>query len=337
MESKRQLLFSSISGGYIVGQLAAIHCLSKFNYKPDVFLGASGGSIVNTIYVSSDYKSTGIERISKSLSSSQFVEEWIAPNLSKIIGFFHGSLYKHPKEHTSFTMENITPRILIENEIWIQTYDIDKKSTQLLCSTSEDRTLLHMDVGTLNIGNISNPIYLDGDAVRYSLALKASSSIPAILPPIVLDSLNLIDGGVDFSSPLIPFSRCIREMDEFEIVYISGYNIDNKDINIMPDSNTILDIFSNIINLLLRGHISQDRLIACDLICPKGQYIEEFITLKDYFERKKGWKRSFLEIYPSTNRCVNITHCECGEINKMAMEIVENDELLFKVRYVNYE
>jgi predicted acylesterase/phospholipase RssA len=332
---KKQILVGTISGGHIVGQISGIELLSLYGYKPDVYMGASGGAITCSIYISSGNTKPGIERIVKQISSEQFVEEWVMSYLSSLIGFFQGSLYKHPTNYRDITKMNISVDILRNTEFWIQTYSITDLGTVLFCTKKEGDTILYTDERTKRSANILDTIYIDGDVELYATALKASSSIPTILPPIEVFDKELIDGGIDFSSPLIPLKASIRELEEFDIIYITGYTLDES---IMAETKrtTIFDTFSNTLELFLRSHITQDRLVGCNLVSADDKYIEEDITLEDYFKRRETWKRSFLEICPTVTRYVDITKCTPGSIYKEYKEQLENNELMFRIRYINY-
>jgi hypothetical protein len=332
---KKKILVGSISGGHIVGQISGIKLLSEYGYIPDVYMGASGGAIMCSICISSDNKKCGIERIVKQVSSEQLVEEWVMSHMSGIIGFFQGSLYKHPSNYAQLTKLNISVDILRNTEFWIQAYSTTESGTILFCTKKKDDTILYIDERTKRSANILDTIYLDGDVELYATALKASSSIPTILPPIEVYDKKLIDGGIHFASPLIPLNNSIAELEEFDIIYIAGYTLDES---IIPETkkSSIIDTFSNIFGLFLRSHITQDRMAGYNLVSPDGKYIEEEITLDDYFKRRETWKRSFLEIYPTVTRYVDITKCAHGTIYEESKKQLENKELMFRITYINY-
>lgn len=321
-----------ISGGYIVNQLAAVDILLKHKLKPDITLGASGGAITSSLMISANYRQNNFRRIISNITSEHFIKEW-TPVMNSIIGFFQGSIYKHPDEYIPMTEVNTSTRILQETESWVQTYDKKSKKTHVYCTKREGESILTIKPKWAKSSHVKGPLYLNGNVVKYANVLKASSSIPALLPPMLIDDGKQVDGGIVYPSPLYPLMDSIKSLskkEKLDIIYISGYNsyLDTEE----DKGDTILDTFTETISNILNGYVVQDIHNCCNLISNEGKYIEEEMTIEEYLDRKDDWSRSFLEVYPDSHYKVNITSLPPGVLLEKTLDRIPNIRSV--VRYI---
>lgn len=327
------ILVGPISGSHIVNQLAAIDLLSQYNYKPKISMGASGGIVAILAYLSGNFTTVGLERVVRDLSSKNFVENWVTAIPSWIIGFFQGSLFRHPSDNMEYIRNNLSPGILMDNEIWIQTYDIESEKTNLYCSLREGESKLYVDPTRFVEMGLNKPRFISGCVNTCCKAAKATSAIPTVLPPVVIDGENHVDGGIAYSSPIIPLSKSIKELGEVHIIYIIGSNIYAEDESVSRQNPSIIDTGSVIVKYLLKSHITQDRITGYNIVSSTCDDIEETdITIDDYFRRRVEWKSSFLEIYPLTPIVIDLFNFDGEDLVKLYKSQIPN--LKLKVRYV---
>lgn len=327
------ILIGPISGQYIANQLAALDLLSKYNYKPNISMGASGGMVAILSFIGGNFTSIGLERVIRDISSKDFVENWVPLIPSAVIGFFQGSIFKHPND-MKYILNNISPGILMDNEIWIQTYDIENDKTNLYCSLREGESKLYVDASRYNEMGLNKPRYMSGNIELYSKAAKATAAIPAVLPPIVINGENHVDGGIAYSSPIIPLSKSIKELKGVHIIYMIGSNIyTDDDLTNKKENPSIFDVGNVVVKYLLKSHITQDRIAGYNIVSTTCDEIEESdITLDDYFKRRSEWKSSFLEIYPGETAILSLFNFDGADLVKLYKSQVP--KLKFKVRYV---
>jgi NTE family protein len=84
------------------------------------------------------------------------------------------------------------------------------------------------------------------------LAVAASSAIPGIFPPVVVDEDIYVDGGVVMNTPLSPAIRCGAEL--LHVIYLDP---DPQDIPLMWEPNSV-DTLLRMYNMLLASKIQQD-------------------------------------------------------------------------------
>lgn len=327
------ILVGPISGQHIVGQLAALDALSAFKYRPTISMGASGGAVAILCYHGGDYTSQGLERVIKDLNCENFVEPWMPGLPSAAIGFFQGAFYCHPRDNMQYIRNNIAPGILLDNEIWIQTYDMRSERTNVWCSKREGESKLYVDPKMATEMNVNPVRFIGGDMDLYCKVAKASSAIPSILPPVMIGVERHVDGGVAYSSPIIPLQKSIKELGNIHIIYIIGSNIHVNDSIVKADDNpSLLDTVNVIVRYLLKSNINQDRIAGYQIISTMCDDVaEDDITLGSYFQRRDEWESSFLEITPGETKVIKLMSFTGEELVKVYKSMVP--DLKCRVRY----
>lgn len=293
-------------------------------------MGASGGAVAILCYISGDFTAHGLERVMSDLNHDQFAEPWMPGLPSAAIGFFQGAFYCHPRDNMQYIRNNMSPGILRENEIWIQTYDMRSERTNVWCSLREGESRLYVDPKMATEMNVNPVRYMGGDMDLYCKVSKASSAIPSILPPIMIGKERHIDGGVAYSSPIIPLQKSIRELGNIHIIYIIGSNIHVNDSIVQTDNPSLLDTVNVIVRYLLKSNINQDRIAGYQIVSTTCDDVnEDDITLGSYFARRDDWEASFLEIYPLETKTINLINFT----GKDLVELYKKMELRCRVRY----
>jgi hypothetical protein len=298
-------------------------------------MGASGGAVAASLWVAGNYKRANLRRLSTNVCTAQFIKEWVPILPNGVVGIFNGSLYDHSDSYMSTIEINMSPRILLETEIWLQTYERNHRKTHVYCTKCDGESILNISPAWSKATNTVGPNYINGNICKYATTIKASAAIPGLLPNIYMDGGNHADGGIVYPSPLIPLMDSIIELgksEELHIIYISGYNTYLEPVEV-ERKDTILDSCMDTISILINGNVIQDRLNCCNLISHDRDYHEEDITFEEYLGRKNKWKRSFLEIYPNNHCNVDLTALSEGDLRDGYIGQIPN--IISTVRYIN--
>jgi predicted acylesterase/phospholipase RssA len=310
-----QLLVLPVSGGGFVNQLAIIQHLCTVKYKPDVTLGSSGGNVAAYVAAAAQWKWAGITRIAHQLSKDLFVTSWNSINfISFIIGFYRRSIFQQGKGVQSFFNDNFTYDTITKYEIWTGTYNNNIQKARLFCNKKQDNCTL--DVNYLNgeLLQTMAPYFADGDIDIISKATVASASIPAIVPPQLIENESYIDGGMCGASPLTLMQSVIHHEGDIRgtlhITYVNS--IDLAAIEHEHIHNAI-DNWKQATHHLVRSKTLIDRLTAYQIL---NRYTNEIVEEKFYctYENLLYVKKlrekvcySLLELYPIEENDVNIT------------------------------
>jgi NTE family protein len=102
-------------------------------------------------------------------------------------------------------------------------------SPQRLASSGRD---LRIEYAVLETGDTVTVTAAEKDVVK---AILASATIPVFFPPVRLNGLHLVDGGVRNNTPLATAFNAEPPPDEIYVVYASPINLDRMSF---PDSGT---------------------------------------------------------------------------------------------------
>lgn len=266
-----RLIVLPISGGKFPVQIAIVESLSDIGYKPDLTLASSGGTVASYCASYGDWKSEEIRKIAKDLSSSLFIRSWFSPHLaifhSIVAGYFYGAAYQASDTTIDFFEKYFTPLTITQYEIWVGAINRDTGAVCLFCNRS--RAEAQIKGGNFNIAMIkSEPLkYLNGNLEDIMNAAMASSSIPIMIEPRVIDGRSYIDIGAKFASPLVPLQEEILELTKSEplhIIYVNGFNVE-ADTAEMGDHN-MMNGFVGLAEHVVRSFIIQDRQTAINII-----------------------------------------------------------------------
>lgn len=215
-----------LSGGGTRGfaHLGAIKALEENNIKPDIISGVSAGSIVGALYADG----RDAEKALKALISKnllRFLKPMIPVNgLIKMTGF-------------------------------------EKTLKKTLSAKKIEELKIPLIIHAVNINTNEYTRFEKGDLVK---AIKASSSIPVVFPPVTIDGYQYLDGGIINNFPVEALlGKCEK---------IIGINVNpvGQEDNIKGLKKIAIRSF----HLSMRNHAEQ-RKDKCDIYIEPGD-IENF-------------------------------------------------------------
>lgn len=327
-----------VSGGAFVSQLAAIQHLSINNIKPDIFLASSGGNLASYIAACSDNDPNMIEFTASKLSSSIFLTQWsYSKLLSSIIGYFQGSLNSSGEGAYKFLTECFVNKEKLEKyEIWTGVYNTDKKKGQYFCN--KDKSILDTSIINLNLYRILPFQFCNCVLKDISDVSLASASIPAIVPAVLINGDNYVDGGVSKASPLSIMTDSIfllAEDNPIHMFYINPIDVDN--ICVESNNNNMLDAWKDSTDDMVESNTISDRYSCVSLLekiaLKKGRDIffteGEINNLQEIKEIQKKALYSVLELYPSKYQELIITNFNGEDVVTNIREAFKNIKYRF--------
>ena len=178
----------------------------------------------------------------------------------------------------------VVPPFLRDNELWVMAYSMDDERAALFCSTSEEKAFLQRCHHGCSIIQSNLFTFLDGDVDMFADAVIASSSVPTVVPPKLIDGKYYADGGIVYASPFTPFRNQIEDLDSFHLMYINGSDLDDTDFSFVePENRTIVDTADVTTTAIVKSYLIQDRYSCYILIKSKGSVVHRDISLKEYF------------------------------------------------------
>ncbi|MGL4292981.1 MAG: patatin-like phospholipase family protein [Bacteroidales bacterium] len=211
----------ALSGGGARGyaHIGVLKALEEFHLIPDLIAGVSAGSIVGALYC------TGM-----------------SPD--DILKCFAGENFR---DFTEITV----PRVSLFNTDGFHDYLL-----HILGNTTFSQLKIPFVAIATDLDHGISKIFTEG---RVADIVWASSSIPVIFPPVVLDGVNYVDGGVLRNFPVLP----IRNQCE----YIIGVNVNPLEMG--PYKKNILGIAERSYLLMFRSNSVEDCHLCDMLIQPK--------------------------------------------------------------------
>lgn len=350
-------VFSTISGGYFVSQVAILaSILPSIDEGVDAYFGNSGGAIANLISLKYSGTSESIERVLYSVDKDMFVKPWVSDNnplskvLSPFISLFANSFYKDSKGPKELVEIFYNKEELKRSELWIGKFDISANFNNLLCSKQRGQSIFNTQLSkTYNTKYLEdmtgsfNVEYADGDIDKISKTLNATSAIPGYKPPIDIEGTLYVDGGVSSPTPGSAFTNILLEFSDekiaadadhkFRIFYNIGPKfIDSKIEYIRASSHWSTQIMRTL-KSLLNFSISKERQLLFDTwikMCNKSKYDDNIdyqkITgkdnLKTYLQSITG-KHYFVTCYTS-NDSINVVNFDKEDIKRVYKKCYDN-------------
>lgn len=311
------VLVLPVSGGAFVSQLAAIEHLCEAGFVPDVSFASSGGNVATYIAAAARWKWPRIKRIAEDLTQDLFVRPWSTIGfVSSILGYFNGDMYNHGKGVGEFLASHFTSDSIREHEIWTGAYNKDRHKFRLFCNRSPCDSLFKELDFDHELTQTLPPIYADGDLNMLAKACLASASIPAVVPPQVINGEHYVDGGIFGASPMTvlhePLFRKLRKKREpLHITYLNSLDLSTAE---MEHAKNILDTSKQAIEEVVRSNIVNDRFSAYSCIRRyQGEdHVVDFPCNAENLEKVRQVREkipgSLLEIYPKVNLMLNITN-----------------------------
>lgn len=324
------VLVLPVSGGSFVTQCAAMQdlCCSIFKEeRPDVVLASSGGNVTIYLTMAGDWKWQKIPLVSEDMKKDFFAKPWSKiPLFNRIYGYFNGQFYNQGCGVENFFCDYFNEKRKIDScEIWTGTYNIDQQKSRLFCNrTKEDSVFLNEDFD-VELMQSMKPVYANGDVSLISKYSVASASIPAVVPPQIIDGEHYVDGGIFASSPMTVMSEVLmrkvhRENKNLHIIYINCLNLAEDDDCVIKN---LIDSSKKALRAMVRCQIVNDRLTAyhCIKRFSGNFYSYEFPSTFENLQKieieKKKANASLLEVYPIKEVSIDITDFTGKDVSKM--------------------
>lgn len=310
------VLILPVSGGGFVSQIAAIQHLCESNYVPDVSFASSGGNVAAYLAAAADWKWQKISRIAEDLTQDLFVKPWSGISfISSIVGYFNGDMYNYGKGVTEFLRNHFTTETVRKYEIWTGAYNKDRHKFRLFCNRSScDSMFKELDFDH-ELTQTLPPVYTNGDLDIIGKACLASASIPAVVPPQIINDEHYVDGGIFGASPMTvlhePLFRKLRKKKQsLHIIYLNSMDLSEVENEHVKN---ILDNSKKAIEEVVRCNIVNDRFSAYS--CIRRYQGEDHVTelpcnaenLEKIKHAKEKVSSSLLEIYPKVSILIDIT------------------------------
>ena len=207
----------ALGGGGARGfaHIGVLRALEEMGIKPDVISGTSAGSIIAALYADG-YAPQHIIRLFSELDVKELVDVTIPRNsLLKMDKFIH----------------------FIDKRLHSKRIEDLKIPTYIVATDFDNGKSLAFDKGDL--------------AIR----IAASCSIPIVFPPIAIDGIHYVDGGVMRNLPVTP----IRDLCDVVI----GINV--SPMQHEQYENNLLSITNRAYNFLSCGNVFPD-IALCDIL-----------------------------------------------------------------------
>lgn len=293
-------------------QLAAVEKLASIDYTPNLTLASSGGTVASYVASAAKWKSDKIRKVSQDLNHTLFIRSWFSPSLdfihSIMAGFFYGAVYKNSQKTIHFFKKYFTALTITEYEIWVGAVNYRTGAFCLFCNRSKFESQLPSDQFNINLCKAEPPRYLGGDVRKITNSVMASSSVPIMVEPRIIDGQPYIDSGAKFASPLTPLQDEVitwAKNEKLHMIYVNGYNVeaDTTPGEIVNEFN-IFSGSTSVTEHIVRGFMLHDRISAVNIIKSRGtgnlNYFDTDIRhLSEIMYRlEEKTAESLIEIYP---------------------------------------
>ena len=182
-----------LSGGGAKGlaHIGVLQVLDSLGIRPDLIVGTSMGAIIGALYASG-YDARQIDSLARALPVSDLAQPFRGPA-------------PHPWDHRIPLVFMVRGR----NGFEFQTGIVDETRPNarlnaamlrgnLLARGQFDRLPIPFRAVATDLRDRSTVVLADGDLAR---AVRASSAIPLVFPPVIIGSAVLVDGGLSANIP----------------------------------------------------------------------------------------------------------------------------------------
>jgi predicted acylesterase/phospholipase RssA len=310
------ILVLPASGPGFINQLAIMQHICETEWRPTIILASSGGNVTAYVTTAANWKWAGIERVASELSNHLFIKPWHdVAFLSYIIGYFKGQKYDSGTGVERFLQYYFTPKSICDYEIWTGTYCNNERKTRLFCNKTKEDCILTIDESfDLHVTQSMDPYYANGDIPLIANACFASASIPALIPPRIIEDKQYADGCVSGASPLVSLQGVLldktKKGEALHIIYVNSVNLDHFERKRIKN---MVDTWHQAASDLIKTQTVIDRMAGIHLLkAQKGVFKKTMDipfnvgTMKKIMEKQKKHKYTLAEIYPSLNHDVSL-------------------------------
>lgn len=263
-------IFSTISGGYFVSQIAILGNVLNAVDNIDAYFGNSGGAIANLVSLKYSGTSKSIEKVLYTIEKDIFVKPWVSNNhplsgiISPFISLFKSSFYKESKGSKELIEIFYTENEFRNTEFWIGKFNIAANFNELVCTKEKGKSIFNSQLTNTeenkymeDIAGNYNIQYANGKIDVISETLDSSASIPGYKPPVQDSNGNYYaDGGISSASPGSYFSNIFlnyskTKTDNYHFFYIIGSKYVDRNVdNLNPTNHWTIQIIDSMKSLL---------------------------------------------------------------------------------------
>jgi hypothetical protein len=203
--------------------------------------------------------------------------------------------------------ELYSPLTITKTEIWVGTYDVKRGKSQFFCNRGRSQSLLGSRWRETAFLYGALPLrWCNGDVDRIARTTLASASIPMVVPPQNVDGGEYLDGGITYSSPLVPFAHNLYRLAQhrgLRLYYIAPYHIE------APEGLTGWFV-SRLVKTAIHSSVLEDRCAAVNLlyrISPEGavnytsHHSVTTSSLKRLLQQLEAVRHYVIILYPHRN------------------------------------
>jgi len=303
-----------ISGGKFVSQLALLSEIYDGGQVrgPDLIFSTSGGNICAYAAMAGGWSPEGIKRTVSFIRPSMFCRSWYPRHLDWMPSWTQGiPMYRCGTGAEELFRSIFMGPTITRTEIWTGTYDETQAKSQFFCNRFQQDSMIDADrfSETAFLYGVLPLKWCDGNVDKLAKVSIASASIPMIVPGQKIEDSTYSDGGLTYSSPLIPFAheliRLIRDGDRrLRLCYFAAYHLES------PRHLTDLGLAKTMVTQFIHLNTLEDRCAAVNLlyriVSPSAvrHYSHHHMTtvglrrLLDFLSSKKHY---VLILYPHQN------------------------------------
>ena len=309
--NKEKVLILPASHEFSPSQLALVVFLREIGYRPDTILCSSGGSIAATIACSAGFErdfpefKQRIDSLSNYISTKLYLSKHrkIITIPFSIYALLYPTIYnkgRDPKK-TPFEFN------LNQTSIIIGTKNVDS-GVNTIWYTKEYPATSHGNYELKKIENSSD----------YLKIVRASSSIPGIVPPIKIKGMKYQDSGMDTICPL----ECVIDKYSIECHLIFAVPFNPFDCFLDRNlSDNIQETLKEVMGYRKNSKIKETFLQCLELLGNDESKIEtnsgtSFHELIIALNNTDDCRKSIILIYPNKPYKVNLFNTRSGDYTK---------------------
>lgn len=322
--NKEKVLILPASHEYSSSQLSLIVFLREIGYRPDAILCSSGGAIAATIALAAGFERDFPEFKRRVDSLSNYISTKLY--LSK-----HKKIINIPFSISALLYPTIYDRGRDPKK---SPFEFDLNQTQVIIGTKNAESSVSTIWYTKEYPAITHGKYelrKITDNKEYIKVVRASSSIPGIVPPIKIDGMKYEDSGMDTICPL----ECVidKYLDECHLIFAAAFDPFDSYLNHNEPGN-IQETLKEVMGYRKNSKLKETFIMCLELLGDNESKIEtnsgnSFHELIIALNNTDNCRKSIILIYPNRNHRVDIFNTKNGDYTK-AMNNAYRDGFSFK-------
>ncbi|MDD2422951.1 MAG: patatin-like phospholipase family protein, partial [Candidatus Cloacimonetes bacterium] len=283
----------ALSGGGARGfaHIGILKVLEEEGLKPDYISGTSIGAIIGAMYALG-YNAAEIEEMASSTDWNALMQDRVSRR-----GLYIGQKRWAPYGNAVFELDRhwmpkLPSAVFKVNSLNLKLFDLVASAAQ---EQDFSRYPIPFSCVATDLETGQSHIFKSGSLLQ---AIRASISIPSILPPFLVGDKYYIDGGISQNLPIAE----VKEMGAQQVVGIKV----NSTLRAARQLNNIVDVLDQTINIGVSRNLSEG-LDQCDLLLEPDllqyssgnfKYVREIIAIgesyaRDHIEEIRAFARAY--------------------------------------------